>query len=226
VPAGWGTELKQCPARERNLRSHVALVVSWMALICRWLWLAQQPPVEAIGDYGSSSLAQFAKKPLIAGMRVSGAGRSWSLKRAKLRSICANMRSSKPGSTRAAWSKRSSLEKCSESSKMSAKSRASARSNRARTLRPASSSGAKVGPIRLAVAGCPGGESRARSMGRLSLAWMMSRQNVASSRIRSALQPWLLAAASRASLAAGTPRRTGHPRRNDACRPLARIADV
>jgi hypothetical protein len=40
-------------------------------------------------------------------------------------------------------------------------------------------------------------------MSRLSLAWMMSRQNVASSRIRSVLQPWLLAA-SRASLAMGT----------------------
>ena len=71
-------------------------------------------------------------------------------------SICANMRCSKPGSTRAAWSKRSSLEKCCESSKTSARSRASARSNSARTLRVASSSVAKVGPIRLAVAGWPG----------------------------------------------------------------------
>jgi hypothetical protein len=71
--------------------------------------------------------------------------------------------------------------KCPESSRTSAKSRASARSNRATTLRPASSSGAKVGPIRLAVAGCCGGESRARSTSRSSAPWMMRRQNVASS---------------------------------------------
>jgi len=88
--------------------------------------------------------------------------------------------------------------------KTSAKSRASALSNRATTLRPASSWGAKVGPMRLAVAGCSGGESSARSTSRSSSPWMTSRQNVASSRTLSMDQPRALAAVSRASLAAGT----------------------
>ena len=59
----------------------------------------------------------------------------------------------------------------------------------ATTLRPASSSGAKVGPIRLAVAGCSGGESKARSTSNASSPWTMSRQNVASSLTLSMVQP-------------------------------------
>jgi hypothetical protein len=88
---------------------------------------------------------------------------------------------------------------------MSAKSRAAARSNSARSLWPASSSGASVGPVAVSDAEKSGGAFTARStMTAPSLFRMTSRQNVLLSWIRSMLQPRPRDAASRASQAAGT----------------------